>query len=73
MKIPTKKERDNRKPNIVCASASVFLRMLISNLPGMVFQSNTDAEFTKEFVSDGCFELTGYLSEELVGENTLVS
>lgn len=50
-----------------------FLRMLITNLPGVVFQSNTDAEFTKEFVSDGCFDLTGYHVAELVGADAVTS
>ena len=44
-----------------------FLRTLIANLPGVVFRCRTDENFTKEFVSDGCFDLTGYRAEEIVG------
>jgi len=44
-----------------------FLRTLISNLPGVVFRCRADENFTKEFVSDGCQDLTGYRAEELVG------
>ena len=50
-----------------------FLRTLISNLPGVVFRCRADESFTKEFVSDGCFDLTGYRAEEIVGENAAVS
>lgn len=46
-----------------------FLRTLIGNLPGVVFRCRADADFTKEFISDGCFDLTGYRAEELVGGN----
>ncbi len=48
-----------------------FLRMLITNLPGVVFRSNADAEFTKTFVSEGCFDLTGCSAKELIGENAV--
>lgn len=34
-----------------------FLRTLISNLPGVVFRCRADENFTKELLSDGCFDL----------------
>ena len=49
-----------------------FLRTLIANLPGVVFRCRADTEFTKEFISDGCFDLTGWRADELVGEKSVV-
>ena len=42
-----------------------FLRTLIGNLPGVVYRCCVDEQFTSEFISDGCAELTGYAAEEL--------
>ncbi len=42
-----------------------FLRTLIGNLPGVVYRCRVDANFTSEFLSDGCRELTGYTAEEM--------
>ena len=44
-----------------------MLSVLIGNLPGMVYRTLNDGKGTIQFVSDGCFELTGYTAKELIG------
>lgn len=39
---------------------------LMSNLPGMAYQCLNDPRWTMLVVSEGCYELTGYLAEDLV-------
>jgi len=43
------------------------LAALIDSLPGIVFSCANDPNWSVTFLSEGCFDVTGYTSEELVG------
>ncbi len=40
---------------------------LMGNLPGMVFRCKNDPDWTMEFISEGCYSLTGYHPDDLIG------
>jgi PAS domain S-box-containing protein len=44
---------------------------LMSNLPGMVYRCKNDCNWTIEFVSEGCYALTGYHPTDLMGNRTI--
>lgn len=43
-----------------------MLLTLMGNLPGMVYRCRNDERWTMQIVSEGCFELTGFHSDDLV-------
>ena len=45
--------------------------VLLSNLPGMAYRCKYDRDWTMLFVSEGCFELTGYPPSSLINNNVI--
>ena len=47
------------------------LAILMSNLPGMAYRRRADDRHAMTFVSEGCFDLTGYTREALLESGTV--
>lgn len=47
------------------------LETLISNLPGIAYRCRFDQNWTMEFISNACLDLTGYSSHDLVQNNRI--
>ena len=47
------------------------LSTLMSNLPGMAYRCRNDRDWSMEFVSEGCFQLTGYPASGLINNRTM--
>ena len=43
------------------------LSTIINNLRGVVFRCNNDEDWTMQYISDGIYELAGYLPNEFIG------
>ncbi len=47
------------------------LRDLTDSLPGMAYRCKNDRQWTMEFLSDGCIELTGHQTQDLIDNKTI--
>lgn len=45
--------------------------VLIANLPGMAYRCDYDPDWTMRFISEGCYDLTGYRPESLIDNKEL--
>lgn len=48
------------------------MALLLGNLPGMAYRCLNDRDWTMEFISEGCLDLTGYRAVDLI-DNTKLS
>ncbi len=48
-----------------------MLSTLMGNLPGMAYRCLNNPEWTMNFVSQGCLELTGYETADIIGNKTI--
>ena len=60
-----------RKVNATIRESERSKSVLIANLPGIAYRCRYDRDWTMEFISEGCFALTGYRSEELIHNQAL--
>ncbi|MGC8780515.1 MAG: histidine kinase N-terminal 7TM domain-containing protein [Anaerolineae bacterium] len=62
---------DRRKAEAALHESQRAYATLLSNLPGIAYRCRNDPQWTMEFISEGCRELTGYPAEDLLGNRRL--
>ncbi|OPY43780.1 MAG: Bacterioopsin transcriptional activator [Methanoregulaceae archaeon PtaU1.Bin059] len=62
---------DRKKAEETLKERERVLSTLISNLPGFVYRCRNDPDWTMEYMSDGCLDITGYSPRDFIGNATL--
>lgn len=62
---------ESRATEAALCERARMLSTLFDNLPGMVYRCANDPEWTMEFVSENCRQLTGYAPDDLVASRAL--
>ena len=61
----------NIKAEIALKESERSKAVVLSHIPGMAYRCKIDREWTMEYVSEGCFDLTGYKAEQLIGNKDI--
>jgi PAS domain S-box-containing protein len=62
---------ERRKAEAKLLESQRTLTTLFSNLPGFVYRCRNDRQWTVEFISDGCVDLTGYDPSDITGNRRI--
>ena len=62
---------ERKKSDQIIAEQKREIDTLMSNLPGMAYRCANNISWTMEFVSEGCYQLTGYRKDELLNDKIM--
>ena len=62
---------ERKKSEEIISEQKREITTLMNNLPGMAYRSANNINWTMEFVSDGCYQLTGYRKDELLNDKVV--
>lgn len=62
---------ERKKSEKIISEQKREITTLMNNLPGMAYRCANNLNWTMEFVSDGCYELTGYKKVELINDKVV--
>ncbi len=65
------KKVNDKYINRIIKKNELFHSLMINELPGMVYSCRNDSNWTMEFVSKGCIQLTGYKPADLILNNRI--